>query len=168
MLIFTYISQSRLNLPGMKTQFALGLHSGWTKAKNNMTKLLVLSYKGIGPVRNLTLQSCSNGTCEALSHFECFPLPLLELWTASVRAPTCTWFQLGVGGEQLEKRKEEKEVGWEFWERMGKCEQEPPRQIICQHKVLPWYQQMICCRSFLSLLPTTSSLKFSVFSCGDF
>lgn len=104
MLIFTHISQHRLQLPGKKMHFALGLHSGWTKAKSNLTKLLVQRH---WPFRCFTLQNRSKGTCEGLFDFECFSFASAVSLCSFCESINLHMTQQcwGVGGKQLEKEK---------------------------------------------------------------
>lgn len=128
MLAFTYSSWGGLELPGTKTHFAPGLHSYWAKSKNNRTKKVLdtrlqrhLPSEFLScACRNLTLQNCFRGTREGISHFGRLILSLLEFFTAFVKTDSDvirhSW---GSMRKSWEREEEEKEVGWEFRERMG-------------------------------------------------
>lgn len=107
------------------------LHQGysyWAKSKNNRTKEVLdtrlqrhLPSEFLScACRNLTLQNCFRGTCEGISHFGRLILSLLEFFTAFVKTDSnVIQHSWGSMKKSWEREEEEKEVGWEFRERMG-------------------------------------------------
>lgn len=152
--------------------FALWLLSCWAKDKNKMTKLLVIRLQRCFSsellsfvCRDITLQYHFSGAREGISHSGHLILSLLEFFTASIKPQTPTWFSTAVGwwgkvrkGKQ--KRSEVDENSGKGWE---KDEQESPRQILCQRKILLLSQQLICFRDFFLCYPQPAHWGFLFF-----